>query len=89
MANKGEDNISRDLGKLEGTCNQILSMLAAHVSRMDIVEADLKVTARDNRDRFRESDKRMGALEKKMYTIGVISMAIWGGVIIYIRKIFS
>ncbi len=89
MANKGEENFARDLGKLEGMCSQTFAMLQAHVARMDRVEEDLKETAQDYRRRFREADKRTSILEKKLYAIGVISAAVWGGVLIYFRKIFS
>ncbi len=89
MSSKSEENLARDFGKLEGICSQILSTLQTHVARMDRVEEDLKDTAQDYRKKFREADKRMGALEKKLYAVCVIATAVWGGALIFFRKLFS
>lgn len=85
MASNNHDELielNRAIGRIEGTVKQNLAI-------MERIEKDSKETARDNRKRFREADKRMGALEKKLYAVCVIATAVWGGALIYFRKIFS
>lgn len=72
------DNISRDLGRIEGKLDSILIRMADHTDRMNRID--------DNHEQLAE---KVADNQKKLYAITLIGSALWGIIVHFVARFFS